>query len=328
MNKRRKKDLPLWQRLGQRFSAKEGNWTIILLCILAATTFWFFSALNKTDYTTRLEYPVVFSYPTDSTYLLSQLPENISVQVSGGGWNLLRKTLLVDTHPVQITLNEPTRVKAIPGQALTEEVEAVLGDVRLNYIVTDTLRINIDGVLEKQVRVVVDSSNVDLEENHWITSPIALSPTFVTLHGPASVVSQASDTLTINLPDREIDERYVATVPLRYVNTMVQVVPPEAQISFDVLPFVNFKKRVPLTTANFPGDSSAYLGLDQVTVNFWVKESLANENLLDSASFTVTANLSEVNSQDSTLVPVVQEHPDYARRISIRPAKLKVRYGS
>ncbi len=82
----------------------------------------------------------------------------------------------------------------------------MLGDVRLNYIVTDTLRINIDGVLEKQVRVVVDSNNVDLEENHWITSPIALQPNFVTLHGPASVVGQASDTLTINLPDREIDE--------------------------------------------------------------------------------------------------------------------------
>ena len=328
MNKRRKKDLPLWQRISQRFPAKEGNLKIVLLCMLAATTFWFFSALNKTDYTTRLEYPVVFSYPTDSTYLLSQLPENISVQVSGGGWNLLRKTLLVNTRPVQITLDEPTKVKSIPGQALTEEVEAVLGDVRLNYIVTDTLRINIDGVLEKQVRVVVDSNNVGLEENHWITSSIALQPNFVTLHGPASVVSQASDTLMVRLPDREIDERYSATVPLRYINTMVQVVPPEAQISFEVSPFVNFKKRVPLTTANFPRDSSVYLGLDQVTINFWVRESLANENLLDSTSFTVVADLSDASARDSTLVPVVREHPAYARRISVRPAKLKVRYGS
>ena len=245
MSKRRKKDAPLWQRLGKRFSAKEGNLKIVLLCLLAATTFWFFSALNKTDYTTRIDYPVEFLYPADSTYLLSQLPENISVQVSGGGWHLLRKTLLVNSSPVQITLDEPTRVKAIPGQSLTEEVEAVLGDVRLNYIVTDTLRINIDGVLEKQVRVVVDSNDVALEENHWITSPITLRPNFVTLHGPASVVSQASDTLVVNLPEREIDERYAATVPLRYINTMVQVVPPEAQISFDVSPFVNFKKGCP-----------------------------------------------------------------------------------
>lgn len=299
-----------------------------MLCILAATTFWFFSALNKTDYTTRLEYPIVFSYSTDSTYLLSQLPENISVQVSGGGWNLLRKTLLVNTQPVQITLNEPTKVKAIPGQALIEEVEAVLGDVRLNYVVTDTLRINIDSVLEKKVRVVVDSNSIGLEENHWITSPIALRPDFVVLHGPASVVSQASDTLAISLADREINERYEATVPLRYINTMVQVVPPEAQVAFDVLPFVAFKKRVPLTPINFPRDSSAYLGLDQVTVNFWVRESLANEILLDSTFFTVTVDLSEVNARDSTLVPVVQGYPEYARRISVRPAKLKVRYGS
>ncbi len=328
MSKRRKRDLPLWQGLSQRFSAKEGNLTIVLLCILAATTFWFFSALNKTDYTTRLDYPVVFSYPTDSTYLLRQLPEHISVQVSGGGWNLLRKTLLVNTRPVQITLDEPTKVKSISGQALIEEVEAVLGDIRLNYVVTDTLRISIDSVLEKQVRVVVDSNNVDLEEDHWITSLIALRPNFVTLRGPASVVRQASDTLAVNLPDREIDERYEATVPLRYINTMVQVVPPEARISFDVSPFISFKKRVPLITVNFPRDSTAYLGLDQVTVSFWVRESLANESLLDSTVFTVMADYADVNARDSTLVPIVQAHPEYARRISVRPVKLKVRYGS
>ena len=65
-----------------------------------------------------------------------------------------------------------------------------------------------------------------------------------------------------------------------------------------------------------------------MTVNFWVRESLANESLLDSTFFTVMADLRDVTARDSTLVPVVQEHPDYARRISIRPAKLKVRYGS
>lgn len=300
----------------------------MLLCVAAATTFWFFSALNKTDYTTQLDYPIVFSYPTDSTYLLSQLPENISLQVSGGGWNLLRKTLLLNVRPVQITLAEPTKVKAIPGQALTEEVEAVLGDVRLNYVATDTLRIDIDSVLEKRVRVVVDSNNVSLEEKHWITSPILLRPRFATLHGPASMVRQANDTLVAQLPDRGIDERYVATVPLRYVNTMVRVIPAETQVSFDVSPFVSFKKRVPLIIKNFPRDSSAYLGLDQVTVNFWVRESLADASLLDSTTFTVVADLTEVDNQDSTLVPVIQSPPAYARRVSVRPAKLKVRYGS
>lgn len=328
MNKRRKRDSPFWQRLGQRFSAKEGNLTIILLCTAAATTFWFFSALNKTDYTTRLDYPIVFSYSTDSTYLLSQLPENIRVQVRGGGWNLLRKTLMVNTRPVQITLNEPTKTKSIPGQALTEEVEAVLGDVRLSYIVTDTLHINIDSVLEKQVQVVLDSTSVALEENHWITSPILLNPRSVTLHGPASVVSQARDTLFIRLSDEEIDEDYQATVPLSYVNAMVEVVPPEAQLAFEVAPFVSFKKRVPLLTANFPQDSSAYLALDQVTVNFWIRESLAKEGLPDSTSFTVVADFLATDPRDSTVAPVVQKHPAYAHRITVRPVKLKVRYGS
>lgn len=326
MSKRRKNDTPLWRRLGKLFSAKEGNLKIVTLCVIAATTFWFFSALNKSDYTTQINYPIVFSYQTDSTYLLSSLPESVTLQINGGGWNLLRNTLLVNTQPVVITLDAPTQVKRIAGTSLTDEIEAVLGGVRLDYIITDTLRINIDSVMEKLVRVVLDSTTIDLEENYWVTSRVSVTPTVVKLHGPSSVVSQAGDTLMVSLPDQNIDENYEATIPLSYINTMVQVIPKEANVKFNVAPFVSLNKRVPLTTLNFPEDSSVYLTQRQVNVNFWVRESLVDEDTLDSAQFRVVANFNNINSRDSTLTPIVSERPDFAKRISVRPNKLKVRY--
>lgn len=326
MSKRRKNDIPLWRRLGKLFSAKEGNLKIVTLCVIAATTFWFFSALNKSDYTTQVDYPIIFSYRTDSTYLLSQLPESITLQVNGGGWNLLRNTLSVNTQPVVIALDEPTQVKVIPGTALRDEIEAVLGDVSLEYIITDTLRLSIDSVLEKEVTVVLDSIAIDLEENHWVTSRIAVTPSRVTLHGPASVVSQAGDTLVVSLPDQDIDDNYEATIPLSYINTMAEVIPKEANVKFTVAPFVPLNRRVPLTLLNFPEDSSIYVTHSQVNVNFWIRESLANDNLVDSAQFRVVANFNNINSRDSTLSPTVSNHPDYAKRISVRPNKLKVRY--
>ena len=296
------------------------------LCVIAATTFWFFSALNKNDYTTRIDYPLVFSYSTDSTYLLSQLPESITLQVNGGGWNLLRKTLLVNTQPMRITLDEPTTTKYITGQSLIGEIERTLGDVQLDYIVTDTLHLEIDSVQEKEVAVALDSTSIDLEENHWITSPITIQPRQIKLRGPASVVSQAADTLVISLPDQEIDQEYEATVPLTYVNTMVETVPKETRVQFAVAAFVPVNKRVPLVPLNFPDDSSAYLQQDQVNVRFWMREELVEDNPVDSAQFRVVANFYNVNKRDSTLIPSVSTHPDFARRIAIRPNKLKVHY--
>ena len=269
---------------------------------------------------------MVFLYEADSTYLLSQLPERITLQVSGGGWNLLRKTLLVNTQPVVIALDEPTEVKAIPGIALTDEVEAVLGDVSLEYIVTDTLRIDIDSVSEKDVTVVLDSAAVDLENNHWITSRVAINPRGVKLHGPASVISRAGDTLMVSLADQDIDENYEATIPLSYINAMVEVIPKEANVTFKVASFVALSKRVPLTLLNFPKDSSVYLAQKQVDISYWVREALATNDSIKNAQFRIVANFNNINSRDSTLIPIISERPNFAKRIAIRPNKFKVRY--
>ena len=326
MSKHRKKDTPLWRRLGQLFPVKKGNLTVVTLCIIVATTFWFFSALNKSDYTTRINYPVTFSYPTDSTYLLSQLPESIILQVNGGGWNLLRKTLLANAQPIRIALDEPAETKFITGQSLSEEIKAALGDVSLDYIVTDTLHINIDSTLEKEATIVLDSAAINLEENHWLTSPVSMTPRTVKLHGPSSVISQAPDTLMVSLSDQEIDENYKETIPLSYSNTTVEVIPKEVNVAFDVAPFVPLNKQVSLTILNFPEDSSVYLVQNQVTVNFWMRESLIKDYPVDSARFRVVADLHNIDPQDSTLSPIVRAHPEFAKRISVRPSKLSVRY--
>lgn len=295
------------------------------LCVIAATTFWFFSALNKSDYTTQINYPITFSYPTDSTYLLSQLPENIRVQVNGGGWNLLRTTLTLNTPPIEVTLDEPTRIDYITGQSLTDKVRATLGDVRVDRIITDTLRINIDSTLEKTVTLAVDSTTIDLEENYWITSSVSLTPRTVKLMGPASVINQVPDTLPIELPDQEIDEDYEATVPLHYVNTMAEIVPPEANVRFRVANFVPLSQRVPIAMLNFPPDSSVYLPQDQADVNFWVKESLADQLPEDSIFFRVVANYNNASS-DSTLSLTVSKRPNFARKVTVVPGNVKLRY--
>ena len=259
---------------------------------------------------------------------MDQLPESITLQVNGGGWNLVRKTLLVNAQPMEIELEDPTNTKFITGQSLATEIERVLGDVRLDNIITDTLRINIDSMLVKSVTVALDSTHIDLEENYWLTSPVAINPRTVRLRGPASVISQASDTLMVSLPDQEIDESYEATIPLSYVNTMVEAIPRETNVQFSVAAFVPVNQRVTLTLRSFPRDSSVYLLQRQVNVNYWMKEEFVEGNPTDSVTFKVVANFRNINPRDSTLVPTVSQYPNFARRITVRPKKLKVRYGS
>jgi len=296
-----------------------------MLCMLAATTFWFFSALNKSDYTTRLQYPLNFVYNQDSTYLLSSLPENINIEVSGGGWNLLRKTLLFDTPPIDIELNDPVNTKYITGESLSEELSEQLGDVRLTTVITDTLYINIDEAAEKEVVLAINPSSIPLGDSYQLVSPINLSSKTAVVRGPRTVLSSMQDTLMLNLPDpdSEINTDFEQSIEVSYNRSdLVSITPEEVNVWFRVAPFDLVTRTIEVTPVNFPDDTSLQLSTKRVKVTFWVQNEY--KDLIDGYNFEVVANLRTLNVEDSTLTPVLKTYPDFAKNIAISPSKLRI----
>ena len=325
MKKRASKIATLGRRLRVLFP-QEGNYKIVALCVAGATIFWFFSALNKPNYTTRIRYPIAFSYNTDSTYLLSSLPEDITLEISGGGWDLLRKTLVFNEPPLEIPLDDPTQTKFIPSQSLASRIRRNLAGVALNAIVTDTLFIDIDSMRSKEVPVVLDSVHLSLDQQRKVISPITITPSRVTLQGAASVIAEAPDTLLVALPDEEVDEEeYQTTISLEYAHPAVTVEPPEAEIHFRTAPFATLKQPVRLVAINFPKDSSAYPATKSASVTFAVPQSVADTLKADPYQFRVVIDFEKVNA-DSTVTPVVRNHPALARDIVLTPSTIPVRY--
>lgn len=306
-------------------STKEGNLKVIFLCIFTATTFWFFNALNKADYTTRINYPIAFDYNKDSTVLLSQLPEDITIQVTGGGWNLLRKTILFDRQPVAIELEEPITTKFITAQSITDLVENKLDDVRLDYIVTDTLFINIDKAATKKVRLAVDTSKIQLANNYRIISNILITPDTARLQGPASLISEAPDTVYVDMPEDPISENFSEEVPVASMESEhIRITPEIVDVHFNVAPFSLYKTQIAMTPLNFPEDSTVYLERESVTISFWLQNNYVE--LANNYNFEVVANLRTLNPEDSTVTPALKSYPDFAKDITITPAKVRVEY--
>ncbi len=306
-------------------SPKEGNIKAIFLCILIATTFWFFNALNKPDYSTAIDYPVAFDYNHDSTYLLSPLPEYIQVEVSGGGWNLLRKTLRFDRPPVNITLDSPTATKYIEASTIRSLVENRLEDVTLDYIITDTLPLNIDKTSSKKVVLALDTSRVNFAKQYRITSSIHISPPTASLTGPATILAKVPDTLQLTVSDEVIGKNFSEEVQITSdVNEHLQITPEEVQLSFDVAAFSLYKKEVAVTAIDFPDDLSVTLSEEYVKISFWLQNNYVE--LANNYAFQVVANFKTLNAEDSTVIPVLKSYPDFAKDITITPSKVKVTY--
>ena len=98
-------------------AATHSQWRVILLCCSGAVVFWLFNALNK-DYTTVIDYPVHFVMDETQWTFTEAPPKHIPLEVTGGGWNLLRYLLHLYVKPVDLPVAKVARRGLVRPQRL------------------------------------------------------------------------------------------------------------------------------------------------------------------------------------------------------------------
>ena len=237
------------------FPGQMRQWKVVLIAFLAATTFWFLNSLNK-EYTTSLDYPVEFVFDQDSLTAVRPLPERIGLDVTGGGWSLLRKSSVFNPAPIVIELDNPVNTSLISWIEFLPLIREQVNDLNVNQVLQDTLNLHIEPVVRKKCRVMIDSLSVLLSPSFRITSPIRISPDSVEFIGPKSQIDRLGDDYSLNLGEDEIDDNYESTVEIRLAGEKsILAKPDEVDISFDVAEFVQQQLEVPIRPVNFPEDS-------------------------------------------------------------------------
>ena len=310
--------------LKRLLTTDRSNWKVVALCVLGATTFWFFNALNK-DYATRISYPVEFIFDEEDVVVVEELPEKVNIVVSGGGWNLLRKTLPFTTQPIQILLENPTSQKFITKASLSSIISDQLNEVRLNYVVTDTLYLNIEEREYKKVALSVDSAGISLDRNYRIVSPVEIEPDSALFIGPSSFISGLADSILLYVPYKQLNKSFNNTIDLSQIESdKIQVEPDQVQVRFEVAHFTRATREVPIRPVNFPADSSVYLSDTIATVSFKVRDEYLPQ--AERERFELIADYRRLNPQDSTLTLTVEEIPAIFNDVKVETETIKLKY--
>lgn len=299
------------------------SWKAVLLSIVAATTFWVFNSLNQ-SYTTSINYPITFEFPHEDYVIIEELPDKVQINVSGGGWSIFRKTFVFSLPAVPISLKQPADVKKIAGSGLRPIISEQLDELRVNYVITDTLHINIERKKSKKVVVVVDSATIALEPNFRITSKVNTFPDSVTVVGPESIINQLPDGLPMAIEENEIDENFDEFVEFKirgYNQPLLQIDPAEINVQFSVEEFVTFTTKVPLLVINLP--DNALIADSLVDVAILMKKSERNNLIQD--SIIVEANFENIK-EDSTILPQVIRYPPQLTSVTADTVSVKVSY--
>lgn len=310
---------------GKGFFNSLNSWKVVLLSLLGATTFWFFNELNK-EYTTRLIYPLQFNFDRENVVLMQPLPESIKVDVSGGGWNLLRRTfILFNPTPLTIELDNPTLIRFYSRSALLPVVRDQLSELKVNYLMTDTLYFHIEEKLSKKVAVRIDSAAIQMREDYRIISAITTSLDSVEFIGPKSFIDSLQSPFVIRILEKSIDDDFDENIDIPLADEdVIEAIPDEIQVDFEVERFDRLAVAVPFDKLNFPEDSSALPTIDQIEVNFTVPRSQRKE--YQASDFGITVDFNLLDERDSSIFPIMIYSPEEALEIDMVPDTVRVVY--
>lgn len=299
------------------------NWRAVLLSIGAATTFWFFNSLNQ-NYTASINYPINFVFPRENYVIIESLPEEVQINVSGGGWSIFRKTFAFNQPSVDFPLKQPADLNKIVGSVLLPTINEHLKELRVNYIITDTLYINIERKKSRKLAVSIDSITISLEPNFRIISDIKSYPDSITVTGPESIINQLPAGLPMAIEETDIDEDFDEFVEFKirgYTQPLLKIEPPEINVQFAVEEFITFSSKIPIQITNFPDNVS--LPDSVIEVDISMKNSEQNNLIQD--SIIVEVNFDNLKN-DSTILPQIIRYSPIITSIAIDTASLKVRY--
>jgi hypothetical protein len=298
------------------------NWKAVVLCVLTASVFWCFNALNK-RYTTTLSFPIQFEFDRERFIAVRPLPSQVRINVTGIGWNLLRRSTGVRVPPLLISLDRPTEVRKIVGSTLPGIFSTQLGGFDINFILTDTLHLSVERKGSRLLKLQPDVAEILFRQGYTLTSPVRITPDTVRLKGPLSLLRSLPNPLSIKLPQRNIDEDFQEPVRLTFLNDELIYRNPETiNVSFSVDKLIEIADSARLAVINAPKNSVQLIERQKLPCKVAVPERAVNDLTMDSVRAVL--DLTGFKRGTKKIMPRLVGLPPYSRVLSIDSVTIKL----
>lgn len=305
------------------FRFNRANWKAVALCFFTALIFWLFSALNK-NHSTNISFPLQFEYD-ESRYVPISVPRHASMNVSGNGWELLRKSLGVRLPTLIIPLDRPVEVKKIPGSTLLSLVSAQLGSLKINYVVGDTLDLEIDLKDSHKFRLVADLTNITFKKGFGRLSRVVILPDSAEIEGPKSILHDFPDSIVLSLPENKVNENFreEVEVAVPYVE-LIKRNPPVAEVRFEVGEVEEVTWKLKLDFQNKPPRFLIDGAPDSVTCHFIVPRNQGRTILSQAHMAKAVVDLSGLQSGEWVILPKTEGLTPIVQVLQIDSVRIKL----
>jgi hypothetical protein len=297
------------------------NWKAVVLCIFAATVFWFLNAFNKT-YTTNINFPLTFHYDQKNFVPVKSLPRHVRINVTGNGWDLFRRSTGVKVSPLEIPLERPAETKKIVGSTLPAFFSNQLEGLEINFVLSDTIYVDLEPKSGRWVHLKLDSVSNNLKKGYGIASAVTIMPDSVFIQGPKPIVEKFQDPLRISLPYNNIDDQFMEDVEVKIpASDLVRRDPPTVAVMFNVDKMITFHDSIRLVMINIPHMAWPVIGRKEIPIVVSVPQNMRDQYTMDSARAIL--DLKDLPRGERVIVPRVAGLPPFTKVVQIDSVKIK-----
>lgn len=302
------------------FQFNRTNWKAVALCFSTATVFWFFSALNK-NHTTNIRFPLRFEYDQEKYTPAAILPETVTLNVSGNGWDLFRKHFGMKIPSMTIHLEKPTDTKAILGNSMLSTFAGQLGNLKVNFVVTDSLHIKIEERFSKEFKLSTDLTNASFKKDFGRISPVVILPDSVRLTGPKKIILALPDSIVLRINQKRIDKNFRSEIEVMIpYSEFINRNPPVAEVLFEVGGIIELTRWVKIKT--FDKQWGTEFERDSIQAKFKLAER--DREGFENSHPAAILDLSVVKKGEVRfLTPRIEELPKWIELIQIDSVKVK-----
>ncbi len=294
------------------------DYNAYLLCLLIASIFWVLNAMGSL-YNTNVNYPVLV-YEDSITNKKDALKTLMVMNVKGTGWEILKRTIMYQTDPIEVKWELFKYKRKLSSSKAFALLNPHLGNLKLNYLVTDSIVISSDNFVQKKIMLHYSNEQQKMKKGYKISSKVYLEPEYVIVKGSTEVLREISDTLNFYLNTKVMNNVDTSIAVQSLFPKTVVVDEDRAHLIFDIAAYTKKTRSIKATLIDFP---EQYKDLD---VSFSIEYYVQNEdiNSEETAKYKIMLDYHMLNAEKGTIIPVMVDYPEYIKDLTIKPAFYKL----
>jgi len=301
---------------------KPGKTTAFFICVGIATMLWVLQALN-TVYTYTLTVPVVFKNLPQNKKPLTEVPNQLSVELKASGLKVLLVLANKPFKPVEVDFNTLKSINKQQNYVLNAGAinfkSSFKFETQIKHISPDTLYFSEKNGYQKNVPVKIPLF-IKCSPGYGTKQPV-INPAFVTIWGDTTDINQIDTIYTQPLNLVNVNKNYNSKLVIIKPNANISLSDDEVTTVIDVDRLVEHTVTLPVTVINAQNFKQVNIFPSKVKVKF---TSVQNTfSISDTVLFRASINPTKVNGNNKCNV-VLSTVPGNVNILNIEPNEVEL----